>query len=199
MQAVRLDSGDLGQLSKQVRSILDDAGRPDVKIVASGDLNEYKIRDLLADGATIDVFGVGTELVTSRDEPTLNVVYKLVEQETPEGTFGRFKLSLGKKNYPYPKQVYRQRDAHGKYQGDRIVKVTAQEDGEPLLVPVLRQGERAEALPPVEDIRRRCAEQLSQLPSELLALEPCQNYPVQVSEELEAELSRHRYTSRGQE
>jgi nicotinate phosphoribosyltransferase len=191
MQAVRLDSGDLGRLSKEVRAILDDAGRQDVKIVASGDLNEYKIRDLLASGAPIDLFGVGTELVTSRDEPTLNMVYKLVEQETPAGTFGRFKLSLGKKSYPYPKQVYRQRDANGTFRGDRIVKATSREEGEPLLVPVLHHGEPTQALPPVEEIRRRCAEQLSRLPPELLALEPCQTYPVQVSEELEAELSRH--------
>jgi nicotinate phosphoribosyltransferase len=191
MQAVRLDSGDLGQLSKEVRAILDGAGRQDVKIVASGDLNEYKIRDLLAGGAPIDVFGVGTELVTSRDEPTLNVVYKLVEQETPEGTFGRFKLSLGKKSYPYPKQVYRQQDAHGIFRGDRIVKATSHEEGEPLLVPVLHQGKPAQALPSVEEIRRRCAEQLHRLPPELLVLEQRQTYPVQISEELEAELSHH--------
>ncbi|HEY7327217.1 MAG TPA: nicotinate phosphoribosyltransferase, partial [Gemmataceae bacterium] len=122
MQSVRLDSGDLEQLSKKVRAILDEADRKDVKIVASGDLNEYKIRDLLSKGAPIDLFGVGTELATSRDEPTLNFVYKLVEQETPQGTFGRFKLSSGKKNYPYPKQVYRQHDSTGTFRGDRIVR-----------------------------------------------------------------------------
>jgi nicotinate phosphoribosyltransferase len=105
MQAVRLDSGDLTQLSKEVRAILDEAGRRDVKIVASGDLNEYKIRDLLAGGAPIDLFGVGTELATSRDEPSLNFVYKLVEQETPKGTFGRFKLAKGKKNKTDTEQV----------------------------------------------------------------------------------------------
>jgi nicotinate phosphoribosyltransferase len=191
MQAVRLDSGDLEQLSKEVRAILDDAGRQDVKIVASGDLNEYKIRDLLVKGAPIDLFGVGTELATSRDEPTLNFVYKLVEQETPQGTFGRFKLSHGKRNYPHPKQVYRQHDTHEVFCGDRIVKATSVEQGEPLLVPILRHGEPVDALPSPEESRRRCAEQLSRLPKELLALEPCQSYPVEVSEELEAELSRH--------
>jgi nicotinate phosphoribosyltransferase len=191
MQAVRLDSGDLGQLSKEVRAILDGAGRQDVKIVASGDLNEYKIRALLAARAPIDVFGVGTELVTSRDEPTLNVVYKLVEQETPEGTFGRFKLSMGKKSYPYPKQVYRQQGADGLFRGDRIVKATSWADGDPLLSPVLLHGEPAQILPSVDEIRRRCADQLRRLPPELLVLEQCQTYPVQVSEELEAELSHH--------
>ncbi len=191
MQAVRLDSGDLEQLSKQVRAILDDAGRQDVKIVASGDLNEYKIRDLLAAGAPIDLFGVGTELVTSRDEPTLSVVYKLVEQETPQGLLGRFKLSRGKKSYPYAKQVYRQQDEHGTFCSDRIVKATSVELGEPLLMPVLRHGELVDALPSLEESRRRCADQLIRLPKELLALEPCQGYPVGVSEELEAELSHH--------
>jgi nicotinate phosphoribosyltransferase len=190
MQAVRLDSGDLEQLSKKVRAVLDEAGRQDVKIVASGDLNEYKIRDLLAKGAPIDLFGVGTELATSRDEPTLSFVYKLVEQETPQGTFGRFKLASGKKSYPYPKQVYRQQDTQGTFCGDRITKATSSEPGEPLLAPVLRHGELAEALPSLEESRRRCAEQMSRLPKELLTLEQCQSYPVQVSEELEAELRR---------
>src|ERR1043166_5288826 len=88
MQAVRLDSGDLLALSREVRQILDQAGRSDVKIVASGDLNEYKIDDLLAQGAPIDAFGVGTELVTSRDDPSLGMVYKLVEQQTAEGPVG---------------------------------------------------------------------------------------------------------------
>jgi nicotinate phosphoribosyltransferase len=198
MQAVRLDSGDLGQLSKEVRAILDDAGRPDVRIVASGDLNEYKIRDLLAGGAPIDLFGVGTELATSRDEPSLNIVYKLVEQETPKGTFGRFKRAKGKKNYPYPKQVYRKQDAGETFCGDRIVKASDRrdacptgEEGEPLLVPVLHRGEQVDPLPSLEEIRRRCAEQLSRLPKELLTLGSCRSYPIQVSEELEAELTRH--------
>lgn len=184
IQAVRLDSGDLVQLSKEVRTVLDEAGRRNVKIVASGDLNEYKIRDLLAAAAPIDVFGVGTELVTSRDEPTLNIVYKLVEQETPQGTFGRFKLAPGKKNYPYPKQIYRRQDAGGTIVGDRIVKATSQEEGEALLVPVLRRGEPVGTLPSLGESRRRCAEQLSRVPKELLSLELCHSYPVHVSEEL---------------
>src|SRR5262249_20436849 len=107
MQAVRLDSGDLRTLSQQVRKVLDEAGRGNVKIVASGDLNEYKIRELQAAGAPIDVFGVGTELVTSRDEPTLSTVYKLVEQEAPQGLVGRMKMSAEKKTYPFAKQIYR--------------------------------------------------------------------------------------------
>jgi nicotinate phosphoribosyltransferase len=198
MQAVRLDSGDLEKLSKEVRALLDNCGRQAVKIVASGDLNEYKIRDLLAAGAPIDLFGVGTELAVSRDEPTLNVVYKLVEQETPEGTFGRFKLSPNKEHYPYPKQVYRRLDARGTFGGDRIVQANSKQDacppeeeGEPLLAPILHRGEQMGKLPSLEESRRRCAEQLRRLPPELLDLKPCPPYPVQVSEELEAALRRH--------
>lgn len=192
MQAVRLDSGDLVPLSKQVRALLDDAGRRDVKIVASGDLNEFKICDLLAAAAPIDMFGVGTELATSRDEPTLNGVYKLVELQTPAGIIGRCKRSPGKKNYPYAKQIYRHSDSHGTFRGDRLVRASNRQDArpagegrEPLLVPVLLGGEVAEPLPSLQESRSRCAEQLRRLPLELLSLEPCQTYPVDVSDELE--------------
>ena len=94
MQAVRLDSGDLPALSREVRAVLDAAGRTDVKIVASGDLNEYKIHDLLQAGAPIDVFGVGTEMAVSRDDPALSAVYKLVETGDGSGA-GRPHQALG--------------------------------------------------------------------------------------------------------
>jgi nicotinate phosphoribosyltransferase len=188
MQAVRLDSGDLGALSKEVRAVLDAGGRPDVQIVASGDLNEYKVRDLLAAGAPIDVFGVGTELVVSRDEPALNAVYKLVEQQTPRGSVGRVKLSSGKKTYPHPKQVFRQSGPDGAFRGDVVARDTERQEGEPLLVPVLRQGELVAALPTLEECRTHCRRQLDRLPRELLSLEPAEAYSVRFSEELEAAL-----------
>ncbi len=188
MQAVRLDSGDLGALSKEVRAVLDAGGRPDVQIVASGDLNEYKIRDLLAAGAPIDVFGVGTELVTSRDDPALNAVYKLVEQETPRGLVGRVKLSKGKKTFPHPKQVYRQCGPDGAFRGDVVARETERQEGEPLLVPILRQGELVDTLPTLEECRTHCRQQLDRLPRELLSLEPAPGYPVRFSEELETAL-----------
>ena len=106
IQAVRIDSGDLGTLARQARAILDHHGRSPVKIVASGDLDEYRIAQLVASGAPIDAFGVGTELVTSRDAPALAMVYKLVELDGE----GKFKLSPGKKTYPLAKQVFRRRD-----------------------------------------------------------------------------------------
>jgi nicotinate phosphoribosyltransferase len=190
MQAVRLDSGDLGPLSRDVRRILDAAGRSDVKIVASGDLNEYKIDELFAAGAPIDVFGVGTELVTSHDEPSLSTVYKLVEQEVSQGTIGRFKLSPNKSTYPFAKQVYRTSNSDGIFAGDMIGRATEVAEGEPLLVPVLRGGALVQPLPTLEDSRRRCQEQCRRLPKELLGLKPGSPYSVRMSGELEADLRR---------
>jgi nicotinate phosphoribosyltransferase len=188
VQAVRLDSGDLASLSKQVRDVLDSAGRRDVKIIASGDLNEYKIRDLLAAGAPIDAFGVGTEMVVSRDDPTLAMVYKLVEQDTSHGPMGRVKLSEGKKSYPLAKQVYRRLGVEGVFCGDLVAREGEPCDGEPLLAPVLRQGRLARPLPSVQDVRAHCRRQIDRLPHELLDLESAAAYPVRMSEGLEAAL-----------
>ncbi len=184
MQAVRLDSGDLLVLSREVRHILDDAGRGDVKIVASGDLNEYKIRDLLAAGAPIDSFGVGTELVTSRDEPTLGVVYKLVEQETPKGRVGRFKLASAKKTYPFAKQVYRHANAAGVFERDEI-DLSEPADGEPLLMPIMKAGRLIAPLPSLAESRARCQQQLAHLPPALHVLAPAATaYRVEISPRL---------------
>jgi nicotinate phosphoribosyltransferase len=190
MQAVRLDSGDLGALSKEARRILDESGRAHVQIVASGDLNEYKIRDLLAAGAPIDSFGVGTELVTSRDEPTLSMVYKLVELETPHGAVGRLKLSKDKKSYPYAKQVFRQLAADGTFEGDVIARATENLPGDPLLSPVLQSGKLLQPLPALPDIQARCQKQREHLPERLLSLQKEPVYPVVISNKLEVEALR---------
>jgi nicotinate phosphoribosyltransferase len=183
-RAVRLDSGDLARLSREVRSLLDAAGRQEIQIVASGDLNEYRIRDLLAAGAPIDVFGVGTDLVCSRDEPALNTVYKLVEQETPRGRRGRSKRSPHKETYPFAKQVFRSSTEDGTFCGDLVARATEPAEGEPLLVPVLRGGQLIQPLPQLEDCRRRCAEQRSRLPPALRELDRAEPYSVRVSEDL---------------
>src|SRR5437773_4623363 len=178
MQSVRLDSGGLLTLSQEVRKILDEAGRSDVKIVASGDLNEYKIRDLLTAGAPIDLFGVGTELVTSRDEPTLSTVYKLVEQETSHGLVGRMKLSSEKKTYPFAKQIYRSTGQDGKFKHDLIARARGEilppppsstpregeAPAEPLLTQILQHGQLLRPLPSLEESRQRCRQQLAGLP-----------------------------------
>jgi nicotinate phosphoribosyltransferase len=115
---VRLDSGDIDELSRQVRKVLDDAGYRDTRIFASGDLNEYKIDALTKAGAPIDAFGVGTELVTSKDAPALGAVYKLVEFYGTAEHVGRIKLSEEKKTYPFRKQTFRRTDSAGRCCGD---------------------------------------------------------------------------------
>ncbi|MCI0682270.1 MAG: nicotinate phosphoribosyltransferase [Gemmataceae bacterium] len=187
---IRLDSGDLLELSRGARAILDQAGRRDVQIVASGDLNEYKIADLLAAGAPIDSFGVGTELVTSRDEPTLSTVYKLVEQETPAGVAGRLKLAAEKKTYPFAKQVFRQTGPDGRFTGDVIGRVTESLPGEPLLVPVMKHGELVRPLDSLEACRERVKQQWQRLPPGLLGLDQVSPYPVAISPLLEEEARR---------
>lgn len=104
---VRLDSGDLLELSRQVRAILDAAGLPEVKIMATNDLDEDSIGVLVAAGAPIDVYGVGTSLATSFDAPALSCVYKLVEISSDGGTRFPFKKSEGKRTLPGRKQIYR--------------------------------------------------------------------------------------------
>ncbi len=151
-RAIRLDSGDLGALAVEARATLDDAGFDTVQILASGDLDEARIGALVAAGAPIDAFGVGTRLGTSADAPYLGLVYKLVEQ----GGQPRLKLSPGKHTLPGRKQVWRTAT------GD----VLARDDepgppgGRPLLVPVF-DGAPTGAVGSLADARRRCAEALA--------------------------------------
>jgi nicotinate phosphoribosyltransferase len=154
-RGVRLDSGDLDRLSRDVRAVLDDAGFSGVQILASGDLDEYRVAELVVAGAPIDSFGVGTRMGTSEDAPSLGMVYKLAEQ----GGQPRMKLSPGKHTLPGRKQVWRT-DA-----GDVIG--LAHEDspagGRPLLRPVWRDGRRLEPAD-LAGARRRCAAALAEAP-----------------------------------
>ncbi|MFP4055895.1 MAG: nicotinate phosphoribosyltransferase [Candidatus Brocadiia bacterium] len=184
LAGVRLDSGDLAALSKQVRAILDQAGMGDTRIVASGDLNEYRIADVLAQGVAIDAFGVGTELVTSKDAPSLGGVYKLVEQHIGGQPVPRLKLSTDKETYPGRKQVRRLADAQGRFQGDAIGTTDEEGDGEPLLVPILREGRLVGPLPSLEAIRERAAESLRRLPPRFRRLDGPDAYPVRHSRRL---------------
>ena len=119
-RGVRLDSGDLAADSIWTRKRFDDDGWGDVEIFASGDLDEDRIASLLAAGARIDTFGVGTSLSTSSDAPSLNVLYKLAEVERDGVIAEAAKLSAAKVTYPGRKQVYRAADPTGRYAGDVI-------------------------------------------------------------------------------
>ncbi len=186
VRAIRIDSGDLETLARQVRQILDECDRKSVKIMASGDLDEYQIARLLAADAPIDGFGVGTELITSRDAPALSMVYKLVEIDGE----GKIKLSPGKKTYPMAKQVDRRRDGQGTFRGDVVIRADEPAQGEPLLVPIVRAGRLVNELPALETIRARCADQLSALPENLRKLDATADYPITYSDLLEADARR---------
>jgi len=138
LHGVRLDSGDLGELSVEVRAILDQAGMPSTRIMASGDLNEETIARLVEAGAPIDLFGVGTELSTSRDEPALGGVYKLVEIQSNDHAMPKMKLSREKATYPLRKQIWRQTDEQGHWTEDVVGGMDEKEiPGTPLLKQVM--------------------------------------------------------------
>jgi len=185
LRGVRLDSGNLVKLSKQVRKILDQAGLTETKIVASSDLNEYTIRELLAGGAEIDIFGVGTDMVTSKDAPALSVVYKLVEIDDGHGHLRSVcKSSTDKVTIGGAKQTFRRRDREGKFCGDTIGLADEKLEGEPLMAKAMASGELTDELPDLEAIRRRARGQISALPAHLLDLRGSADYPVEYSEKL---------------
>lgn len=183
--AVRLDSGDVGALSRAAREYLDRHHRPDVRIFASGDLDEHVIARLLEEGAPVDAFGVGTELITSRDAPALAMVYKLVELQGQ----GRIKLSAGKATVPMAKQIYRSYDRDGRIARDLITRADEQAEGEPLLVPVVTGG-RLAALPRLEEIRAHCRAQRASLPGALVGLDAEPSFEPEFSPALRAEAAR---------
>ncbi|OHB34325.1 MAG: nicotinate phosphoribosyltransferase [Planctomycetes bacterium GWA2_40_7] len=184
LKGVRLDSGNITLLSKKVRKILDDAGLGHVKITASGDLNEYKISQMLDKGACIDSFGVGTEMVTSKDVPALGGVYKLVEQEKEGRPVPKMKLSKDKATYPAKKQVYRFLNNKGMCKKDIIGLVDEVFDAEELLLPVMEKGKLVYKIPTVQQIQRVAGKNISQLPDRFKALDCKASYPVTISKRL---------------
>jgi nicotinate phosphoribosyltransferase len=185
LAGVRLDSGDLLELSRTARRVLDEAGMTDVRIAASGDLAEDRIAALVAAEAPIDLWGVGTDLGTSRDSPVLNGVYKLVARGQGGRWRGVWKRSADKSTVPWPKQVFRRSGEGGTMEGDVIGAADEELAGEPLLAPAMRGGEivRRESL---EEIRKRAAAQLAALPEGLRrpASIDGEAYPVSYSERL---------------
>jgi nicotinate phosphoribosyltransferase len=186
---VRLDSGDLAQTSKKIRKILDDQGLEYVKIFASGDLDEFKIEELLREGARIDAFGVGTKMGTSADRPYLDVIYKLCETMTSDGSFSPImKLSKDKITLPGRKQVYRFKNKDGSFGKDIIALADESVEGEPLLVKVMEKGKLIYHLPSLNEIRATAKENLSKLPEEYKVLTGAPVYPVQLSRNLQNQI-----------
>jgi nicotinate phosphoribosyltransferase len=186
-RGVRLDSGDLVELSRQTRRRLRQAGLADTQIFASGDLDEYLIADALRAGAEVDAFGVGTALATSKDEPALGGVYKLVEIETAGQRQPCAKFSEGKATYPGPKQVFRFPSADGSYSHDLIARHTEQYPGaEALLARVMMGGKPAAPSPPLTEPQQRACRELARLPARHRELRDPASYPVEISRNLEA-------------
>jgi len=187
-RAVRLDSGDIIALSREVRQIFNAAGLTDTRIVASGDLDEWRIEEIIQSGAPVDSFGVGTAISTSSDAPALSGVYKLAEIEREDRFVPVMKRSLGKVTYPARKQVWRVvRDGVAVEDVIGLADEPPPADGRPLLSPVMIGGIRAE-LPSLAAIRRRRAEEVAMLPREIRRLKVDSAYPVRLTEVLQDQL-----------
>jgi nicotinate phosphoribosyltransferase len=184
--AVRLDSGDLGTLALEVRQVLDAAGLQKIGIFASGNLDERRLEALVADGAPIDGFGIGTSLDVAADCPALDCAYKLQEYAGRP----RRKRSSGKATWPGAKQVFRLRSARGEVERDVLAPAGETHGGEPLLTPVLRRGGLVAPLPSLAASREHAARELLHLPPRLRSLRPEEPYPVEVAPSLEALAAR---------
>jgi len=180
IQAVRIDSGDLGEEAKAVRAILDQQGCPDIKIFASGNLDERRIATMLSNGAPVDGFGIGTRLDASTDAPTLDCAYKLQEY----AGVARRKRSLGKQTWPGRKQVFRQYDAQTKIREDLLGLERESNPGQALLQPVMHKGRRIAAAESLDRVRARSAESLASLPAEQRDLDSEQRLKPRISEPL---------------
>ncbi len=165
LAGVRLDSGDLLDLSLKTRTLLDQASMSDARIVASGDLEENHIAELIAAGAPIDSFGVGTDLGTSRDSPVVNGIYKLVAHQVGGSWRDVRKRSPEKATVPGAKQVFRAY-AEGEMRGDMIGRAEEQLLGQPLLVPFVRSG-RLVREETIEQMSARARDELLALPATL--------------------------------
>ena len=185
VDAVRLDSGDLVSLSREVRSILDAGDCGEVRIVASGNLDELEIARLLQAGAPIDSFGVGTRLDVSADAPSLDCVYKLQEYAGRP----RRKRSSGKVTWPGRKQVFREYDTAARIVRDTIGLADEPLPGKALLRPVMREGRRL-AQPSLEEIRALASRELASLPEDCRSLGAPRPVPVVISPGLRAAADR---------
>lgn len=207
--AIRLDSGDISYLSKKARKMLDDAGLTQCKIVASNSLDEHLIRDLIMQGAKLDIFGVGERLITAKSEPVFGGVYKLVAIEKDGEIVPKIKVSenTAKITNPHFKKLYRYYDNEiGKAladelcvwsepapEGDRTIfdpnatwktKTLTNFTAKELLVPVFKDGELVYNLPKLDEIKSYCAEQINRLWDEVKRFENPHTYYVDLSKEL---------------
>ena len=208
---IRLDSGDMTYLTQQARKMLDEAGWTECQISVSNSLDEYIIRDILRQGAKIDMFGVGERLITARSEPVFGGVYKLVAVEDAEGNVQpKIKISenVAKITNPHYKRLYR---FYGNDTGKAIADYLAVYDeviddshdmeifdpentwkrknvynfhARELQTPIFQNGELVYKLPTLEEIRTYCMEQIDTLWDEIKRFDNPQTYYVDLSQKL---------------
>jgi len=180
VKGVRIDSGDLGAHARRVRAILDDGGFRGITIFASGNLDEHRLRDLVAAAAPIDGFGVGTRMNTSADAPYLDCAYKLEEYAGQP----RRKRSEGKATWPGRKQVHRRYGSDGRIESDLLTLAGEPAPGVPLLAPVMRAGRVVSELPSLAAIRVHAQRQLAALPESLRTLDDAAPFAVGIAPSL---------------
>lgn len=179
--AIRLDSGDLAAEARDCRRILDDGGFPEIRIMASGGLDEYRIARLLAEEAPIDGFGVGTASGVAVDAPALELAYKLTEYAGEP----KMKSSSGKVSFPGRKQVFRVLGDDGRIVRDTVAGRMEKAEGHPLLEPIMENGRiLPEAIGPLASQVDGAQQAIASLPDPLLGLEPAEPVPVQISDYL---------------
>lgn len=182
LKGIRLDSGDIARLSRSARGRLDKAGLNYVKIFASGNLDEFKIKRLLEKRAALDSFGVGTNMGTSIDAASLDVIYKISEVTDEEGKFlPTMKLSKDKVSYPGRKQVYRVCNRRGIFVKDILGLDKEKIKGMPLLKQVVRKGRIIYKAPSLDKIREFAGYNLSRLPAQAKEVYVKYKYPVIIS------------------
>jgi len=179
---VRLDSGDMVRLSRDVRKIFGDAGLSEVKIFASSGFDEFKIQKVVEAGAQIDAFGVGSNVGVSADAPFIDIVYKMVRC----GRRDVRKLSPGKVTLAGEKQVFRDCDENGVYRSDTIgLRSDAFNDRLPLLEPVMKNGRLTRPHPSLETIRKQFGRNFNALADSFKALDAAAAYPIEISPRLQ--------------
>ncbi|HSM48835.1 MAG TPA: nicotinate phosphoribosyltransferase, partial [Draconibacterium sp.] len=179
LRGVRLDSGDMAELSQKVRKIFNDEGLNDVAIFASGGFDEFRIAESLKRGAQIDAFGVGTRIGVSADAPYTNMAYKLVEYDN----MPVLKLSSGKINIPSSKQIFRTY-LGGQFKKDIIGLRDENLEGEKILSKVMENGKRSRPAEPLRDIRQRFRNEFNSLNESIKAIRNPKPYPVELSPKL---------------
>ena len=186
LRGVRISSGELLKLSKDVRAMLDGANHQSTEIIASGDLNEEKISSLVESDAPIDCFGVGADLVAAKETAVVEGIYRLVEVEEKSGVRYPEKFFAGKETIPARKQILRKVDRNGRYRGDAVARAgeVPAKNEVAYLRKVMEGGKLVAPLPPLGEIRKYCMEEIMKLPHETRRIAQPEPYPVKLSRQL---------------